>query len=404
MKVLYISTVCSNKVFKEIFNNSLVKPTSHQVQKFHNLLVKGLSKSVENIHILSKPPVNKSTNRKTRNSLGEEKVDNITYQYIKFITKPILKDITVFISGFINTIRWIRKNRKEEMVIVCDVLNLSLSISAFLASKLCGVKSVGIVLDIPNYIQSYTRQKRSLIERLYVSLYKHITNFAMLRYDYYVILTQQMNELVNPLNKPYVVIEGVVDLKMQSINNLLQEKYDKKVIIYAGALREKYGVKKLIESFMEVKLDDARLWLYGSGELEQEIREYEKKDARIRYYGVALNEEIIKQQLKATLLVNPRPSDEDFTKYSFPSKNMEYMASGTPILTTPLQGMPKEYNDYIFLYKEETIKGMAKELEDVLGKCKKELHEKGMHAKHFVLQEKNNVVQARKIIELLKNR
>ena len=64
----------------------------------------------------------------------------------------------------------------------------------------------------------------------------------------------------------------------------------------------------------------------------------------------------------ATLLINPRFSNEEYTKYSFPSKNMEYMASGTPILTTKLPGMPKEYYEYIYLFEEESIEGMKNKM------------------------------------------
>ena len=113
------------------------------------------------------------------------------------------------------------------------------------------------------------------------------------------------------------------------------------------------------------------------------------------------NEHVVKEQLKATLLVNPRPSMEEFTKYSFPSKNMEYMASGTPVLTTPLQGMPQEYNDYVYLFEDETVEGMSKTLARILIQDKRELYDKGISAKKFVMKEKNNVVQAGKIKELI---
>ena len=34
------------------------------------------------------------------------------------------------------------------------------------------------------------------------------------------------------------------------------------------------------------------------------------------------NDRVVEEQLRATLLVNPRPTAEAFTKYSFPSRNM----------------------------------------------------------------------------------
>ena len=80
---------------------------------------------------------------------------------------------------------------------------------------------------------------------------------------------------------------------------------------------------------------------------------------------------------------------------------MEYMVSGTPILTTPLQGMPQEYNDFVYLFKDETIEGMEKTLDYILEKSKEELHEKGLKAKEFVLKNKSNDIQAAKILRLI---
>lgn len=246
-------------------------------------------------------------------------------------------------------------------------------------------------------MQKYTSKQESGIKFLTSNLYRKICNFFMCRYDSYIILTEQMNSIVNPNQKSYVVVEGMVDFNMETVTNTLDNKYSEKIIIYAGALYEKYGVKKLIEAFIKLRMDDARLWLFGSGEMEGEIRNYEKIDSRIRYFGVVPNEIVVREELKATLLVNPRPSDEEFTKYSFPSKNMEYMVSGTPILTTPLQGMPKEYYDFVYLFEDESEEGITKTLFYILSLSKTELHEKGRNAKEFVLKKKSNLVQANNI-------
>lgn len=111
---------------------------------------------------------------------------------------------------------------------------------------------------------------------------------------------------------------------------------------------------------------------------------------------------MVEEELKATLLINPRPTTEAYTKYSFPSKNMEYMVSGTPVLTTKLPGMPAEYNEYVYLVDEETVDGQSQTLTTVLLKSPEELHDFGARAREYVLREKNNVRQAGKIIEMIK--
>lgn len=79
---------------------------------------------------------------------------------------------------------------------------------------------------------------------------------------------------------------------------------------------------------------------------------------------------------KATLLINPRPSNEEFTKYSFPSKNLEYMASGTPLLATDLPGIPAEYKRYEYIIENENIDGIANMFRYVLNLTDAELRKK----------------------------
>ena len=171
-----------------------------------------------------------------------------------------------------------------------------------------------------------------------------------------------------------------------------------KVCIYAGGLYEKYGVKNLVEAFKLLKQKDVKLHLFGEGDLEEYLNKIE--DNRIQYFGVVENEKIVEEEIKATLLINPRFSNEEYTKYSFPSKNMEYMASGTPILTTKLPGMPTEYYKYIYYFEEESIEGMKNKLEQILNLEAKELNKKGKEAKQFVLNKKNNIIQSKKIMGL----
>ena len=71
------------------------------------------------------------------------------------------------------------------------------------------------------------------------------------------------------------------------------------------------------------------------------------------------NDRAIEEQLHATLLVTTRPTPQAFTKYSFPPKNMEHMASDTPLLTTLLSGIPKGYLRYGRVLRHESPAGKA---------------------------------------------
>ncbi|MDC3423478.1 glycosyltransferase [Aquibacillus sp. 3ASR75-11] len=396
MKILYVSTLCSDEKFSTIFEKSNRKP-QQQAQKFHKLLSKGLLMLGNTIQVISRPP----TNEKLGEFKKTEDYKKIKFYYVSVLKNPLLRNISIFFETLINAFKWNLQNRKEEKFIICDVLNLSISSAALLSSKIFGTTTVAIVTDVPNYMDDYAQfKKKSLLKRVKLKINKSIVNFFMYRYDRYVILTEQMNKIVNPNCRPYVVVEGMVDCDMEGVPNSFDNKYSEKVIIYAGALKKKYGLDKLIKAFMKLNDKNARLWLFGYGDMESDIKHYELEDNRIKFHGVVPNNRVVNEQIKATLLVNPRPSSEEFTKYSFPSKNMEYMVSGTPVITTPLQGMPKVYNEYVYLFEDETIDGMANTLNKILKKSRKDLHCVGLNSKEFVSKEKNNIMQARKIMEL----
>ena len=88
--------------------------------------------------------------------------------------------------------------------------------------------------------------------------------------------------------------------------------------------------------------------------------------------------------------------------YSFPSKMIEYMLSGTPVLTTKLPGIPEAYYDYCYTVEHRESAQLALQIDFLL----KQGHEKrdalGKQAQGFVVAEKNYWIQAQKIVDFLK--
>ena len=395
MNILYVSSLCSNGRFNKLFDKSKIKPTQ-QAQKYHRLMVEGLAQTKgASIKVLSAIPVSRLMSSQFYYKGEIEEENEIEYRYLSFINLPILRHICLFITCFFSVLKWCLNNEKG--VVICDVLNITVSIAILMASRIARVNSVGIVTDVPGFLAGMLKNRIGFKSKIVVL----INTFAMNRFNSYVFLTEYMNALINKKHKPYVVIEGQVDINMANIINELSGKYEKKVCLYAGALKKIYGIKLLTDAFITAGVDNTELYIYGSGDFEEELKIICQENNNIKYFGVVPNDIIVKEQLKATLLVNPRPTNEEYTKYSFPSKNMEYMVSGTPTLTTNLPGMPEEYKKYVYLIEDETVEGLTNTLRVVLSKPKEELHQKGMMAKDFVLHNKNNLLQAKKIIDMI---
>lgn len=169
-----------------------------------------------------------------------------------------------------------------------------------------------------------------------------------------------------------------------------------------GGLCEDYGVKNLVEAFKLIDNRKLELHLYGNGELVDYIKK--QKDKRIIYHGIKDNIIVREEESVAKLLINPRFTNSEYTKYSFPSKIMEYMASGTPVLTTKLSGIPDEYGKYVYFFEDESIVGMKEKMIEILSKSDNELYMKGRSARNFIIKNKNIMVQGKRIISLIKNK
>ncbi len=394
MKILYISSVCTPKVLDYIFATSKIKP-GQAIQKFHRLLIEGFAKHTDfcQVEVLSSLPITPFSHNRKWWILPDDMWKGVRFSYVPVINSPVIKHVFVFWSTFFKVIFWRFSNYNKKKIVICDILNVSIVWSTFLACKLTKQPMAVIVTDLPVFMVSGAKNQSYLQNQ-----YLKITSFVLNRFDYYIGLTEQMNTVVNPLDKPFLVMEGLVDagIKIKERNENI--KNTKRVILYAGGIYEMYGVKSLIEAFMELKSKDVELHIYGSGDLESKMSQYCEIDNRIIYHGVVSNTIVVARLEEAAILINPRPTTEEFTKFSFPSKNMEYMVSGTPLLTSKLPGMPSEYNDYVYLIEDETVLGISETLKYLLSKPEDELIYFGKMAQHFVLNKKSNIQQAKKIL------
>jgi len=390
MKILYLSALPSVKTINELYRETGINP-GFAAGKFNRLVVKGFLENNVNVTVLSSLSVTSSTSRKIIWRKKDETEDGISYKYIPFINLPGIRQLCQFIYVFFYALLWGIGNRKEK-AIVCDVLKNSLCISAICASAINRVRRVGIMTDMPGMLVAWENS-------FWLRMVKVINKWYLSSFHFYVFLTEAMNE-VNKKNRPYFIMEGLIDASLSG-NQPCQEKETPRVILYAGGLNERYGIRTLVEAVLSTTMDNVRLDLYGSGPMAEELKQLSSKDPRIHYYGIVPNEEVVQAEYCATLLVNPRPTTEEFTKYSFPSKNMEYMVSGTPLLTTRLPGMPEEYYPYVFLFDEETVEGYRKSIESVLSMTAEDLIAKGNLGRRFVMERKNNILQTKRILDLL---
>ena len=204
-------------------------------------------------------------------------------------------------------------------------------------------------------------------------------------------------------NKPTTVLEGIYNQgdEKQMDDESKTSEFAEKYILYTGTLARRYGIMNLVHAFSRTNLKDVKLYICGEGETKTEILEYVKNNPRIVYKGLVKRDEALHIQRNAMLLVNPRTPEGEFTKYSFPSKTMEYLASGVPTLLYRLPGIPNEYYDYCFSLTDISIDALTNKIEQILNTDYNELRIIGKQARNFILDKKNPKQQTKKIIDLI---
>lgn len=390
--VLYVSALASEVRIREEYERTGRNP-GFAVQKFSRLLVKGLLANGANVLALSNPPC--ICEKKRFVLIEEEKEDGVAYKYVPYFNYPFLKHLCLFFYTFFYVLFWGLIKRKDKAV-VCDVLSVSICMGAMIASKINRVLNVAVVTDIYDLMSVET--KRSFK----VAIAGKLNAWYSSSFDKYIFFTEQMNEVVNPKGHPHMVMEALCDSSLANdVENTNVKKSHPRIVMYAGGLYEKYGLKMLAEGFIAANVEDAKLVYYGEGSYVEEYKKLCERHSNLEYRGIVPTETVVADELQASLLVNPRFTTEEFTKYSFPSKNMEFMASGTPLLTTKLPGMPTEYYQYVYMFEKETVEGYAEAIRKALSHTENELRLFGYNAKQFVLLNKNNVYQGIRVLQFL---
>lgn len=313
------------------------------------------------------------------------------------INLPLIKQISRYFACY-HELKKIIKNTQDERInlLVYDLHLPLVKAIKRIKRKYPFIHTCAILPDIPDaMINVIYGDKPPKLACHYIHKKMQCIN----QFDCYVFLTEYMKEKVDIKNKPYVIVEGIYDEKDNVVANSLET--DKKIILYSGALRSAYGIKQLVDVFSKMENKGYELWICGGGELTDYIREQSQNLDNIKYFGYVSTERIKELQSRATILINPRKNDAEYTKYSFPSKTMEYLASGKPVIAYLLDGYPQDYIPYIICPTDESDEALKNKIIEICSLPVETRNEIGKRNREFILKEKNPIVQCEKIMKML---
>ena len=333
------------------------KYVTAQTQKFQESVIAALEGTGENqLLLVSSPPMTDwstiiFTGLKRWSHRGDTRSDWV----VPLVNVIGVKQLCVFLGCFfLGTAAVWRSGRKDCVIMVGDSY-LPHLFAAWLTSRLCFIKSIAIVTDMPGLI--------AVADPWHKRMLRPLDNFAVKRaigsMNGLVVLSKHVATDFFP-TKTFMVMPGILDTSELATGT---EKgpvaADGFVVMYSGALVQEYGIDLLLEAFALLAGEEYQLWITGRGDSEPAIKAAAHNDKRIHYYGFLCDREMQARQQRANVLVNLRISHQGHARYSFPSKLFNYMIKERFVLSNRFPSLPDEYARHLVILDEETPLALA---------------------------------------------
>lgn len=346
MSVLFIGGVFAKENQAEIIENAKGY-AEFSANIFQQKLIKGFKENEIDLSVISAPFIGAYPFKYKKMFFNgfREKQDEYTYVsfnnifgYRNFSRAASLKRA---IKKLV-----LKENKKYDLIIAYSAHEPFLEAAVYAKKLFPNSKICFVVPDLPQYMNLDANRPKmyDFLKRIDIKRMNRLINDV----DSFVILTEPMKDMLQVGSRPYIVVEGIIDSLPKAYSEINQATSDIKTVVYTGKMNIAFGIKELVDSFMEIEGENYRLVLCGDGDAKEYVLQKAKEDKRIDYRGQVSPDEAKKVVENASVLVNPRPNDSEYTKYSFPSKNIEYLMSGKPVVTYMLDGMPEKYFEFIY--------------------------------------------------------
>lgn len=217
-------------------------------------------------------------------------------------------------------------------------------------------------------------------------IYARLQLWSIRKYDYVVGLSENTKEYLTGKQKFICIEGGISDSFYEAFNE--KKNIDPKCIkiMYAGILEKVTGIEMLIDAFRAGKFDNAELVISGKGSLEDLIVNVTNDNPSITYLGCCPYDEYMHNLAQADILVNPRNMNLPENANNFPSKIMEYIATGKCVVSTKFPGWER-FKDYI-LFCDSDVESIQRclqaSLKNVLENSEEEFKRKRLFSEQFL--------------------
>ncbi len=324
--------------------------------------------------------------------------DTVTLKFLFFINITPIKQICLGLSTIFSLLSWGWHCRHTRHRIVY-AYNISVPPGLFilLGAWLTRSKCIAMIYDIgvPGETCPATLFNK-------INFWLHYKTLPF--FDGLVVITDEIAKDFAP-NVPAIRVEGGIkpDLLEQyrSIAGLHSPDPAVFTMVAAGGLDEENGIREIISAFSLLIGEKYQLHIAGAGPLEDFVKTAAISDSRIHFHGFISFADVLKLYASADLLLNIRLTQRMNTRYFFPSKIMECLASGVPVITTCPGNVAEEYADFAFLLRHETPEALADLIQEVESIPSEQRLVRAKAACEYIVSHKTWDAQAKRILMFL---
>ena len=377
--LLYIGYYMSEQLFDEIVKHKINNMSTARQSLEYGLLKEFSQINDFNIKAISYVPASKEIKIPSESRIGQLSISHI----------PIIKNrLTSYLKGAWRFWHYLWKEIPKGSAVVMYAVNPIFMFPLSIAKTAKKLTLTTICSEVPKY----RRYDKSLAMRFKKSIQTFFNN----RFDKYILLTEPMKEVVAVKNKPYMVMEGIA----AELPDKPSDSQRKNIVMYAGGLHPDNNLRLLIEACNRSSMVE-ECWICGSGPQEKDLASLIADNQRIKLLGRRSHEEVKNLEKQVKILINLRDSGNPLTRYSFPSKIIEYLASGAQVISTRLAGIPAEYFDYLHTIDDDrlTADNLADLFNEILSLPEQELQQRASKSLKFLKENNSAEIQSKRIIE-----
>lgn len=165
-----------------------------------------------------------------------------------------------------------------------------------------------------------------------------------------------------------------------------RERSDAFTIVYLGKLSKSGGLEVLLQLPELIDTENVRFVIGGKGypEADQKLKALAARDSRVEYLGFVEECEVQSLFERADIFLNPRDPCDVVNDMVFPSKIMEYLAVGKPVVSTWTKGLDPIYRGLLHVSESPSPEHFAQAIEAAINEPRTESDARKARIRSFI--------------------